>query len=54
MMSSQDNCARRHITLEETLYWLASPNKLQAIKTETNELIAIFISLINKWRPKSR
>ena len=48
--------------LEETLYWLeiveearlVSPNKLQAIKTETHELIAIFISLINKWRPKSR
>lgn len=48
--------------LEETLYWLEivegagliSPNKLQEIKGETNELIAIFISLINKWRPNSR
>jgi four helix bundle protein len=48
--------------LEETLYWLeiveeaglVSTDKLQAIKTETNELIAIFVSLINKWRPKSR
>lgn len=46
--------------LEETLYWLGivegaklvSSVKLDAIKTETNELIAIFVSLINKWRGK--
>src|ERR1700694_2427468 len=44
--------------LEETLYWLeiveaadlVSSEKLDAIKTETNELIAIFVSLIKKWR----
>ena len=44
--------------LEETLYWLEivegarliSPTKLAAIQTETSELIAIFVSLINKWR----
>jgi four helix bundle protein len=44
--------------LEETLYWLEivegadlfTAKKLQAIKKETNELIAIFVSLINKWR----
>src|ERR1700694_4893687 len=44
--------------LEETLYWLeiveeaefASSVKLDAIKTETNELIAIFVSVIKKWR----
>ncbi|PYQ28514.1 MAG: four helix bundle protein [Acidobacteria bacterium] len=48
--------------LEETLYWLeiveeaglVPLTKLEALKTETDELIAIFISLINKWRPKSR
>jgi four helix bundle protein len=44
--------------LEETLYWLeiveqanlVTPKKLVAIKNETNELSAIFVSLINKWR----
>jgi four helix bundle protein len=46
--------------LEETLYWLEiveganliAAKKLTAITTETNELIAIFISLINKWRSR--
>jgi four helix bundle protein len=44
--------------LEETLYWLElveganliDPKKLEAITTETSELIAIFVSQINKWR----
>jgi hypothetical protein len=31
---------------------LASPPKLAPIKKETEELIAIFVSLINKWKPK--
>ena len=46
--------------LEETLYWLEivegadlmSTRKLDAIRDETNELIAIFVSLIKKWRGK--
>ena len=46
--------------LEETLYWLEivegakliSSEKLQSLKDETHELIAIFVSLINKWRRK--
>jgi four helix bundle protein len=46
--------------LEEALYWLEiveeanlmSAKKLEAIRTETNELIAIFVSLITKWRGK--
>ena len=46
--------------LEETLYWLEivegtgllKPPKLHAIEQETRELMAIFISLINKWRSK--
>ena len=46
--------------LEETLYWLeiagasglVRPGKLDAIKTETEELIAIFMSLITKYKPK--
>jgi four helix bundle protein len=46
--------------LEETLYWLeiaegaelVRPAKVEAIKRETEELIAIFVSLINKWRKK--
>jgi four helix bundle protein len=46
--------------LEETLYWLEivegtgllKPLKLRAIEQETRELMAIFISLINKWRSK--
>jgi four helix bundle protein len=46
--------------LEETLYWLEivegaglmTPKKLESIVKETNELIALFVSLINKWRGK--
>lgn len=46
------------IELEETLYWLElvegaelmSAKKLEAIVTETNALIAIFVSQIKKWR----
>lgn len=46
--------------LEETLYWLeiveaagfVKGTKLQSLKDETNELIAIFVSLINKWRSR--
>jgi four helix bundle protein len=46
--------------LEETLYWLElvegaalmSAKKLNGIKTETNDLIAIYVSLIKKWRRK--
>ncbi len=46
--------------LEETLYWLEivegagllTSKKLQSIRTETGELIAIFVSLIKKWRGK--
>ncbi|HXA20403.1 MAG TPA: four helix bundle protein [Thermoanaerobaculia bacterium] len=46
--------------LEETLYWLEiiegaklmTPRKLEPLKTETTELIAIFVSLIKKWRGK--
>jgi len=46
--------------LEETVYWLEiaegadliRPQQLEAIKRETDELIAIFVSLINKWRRK--
>ena len=46
--------------LEETLYWLdivegaklMTPKKLESIRTETNDLIAIFVSLIRKWRGK--
>ena len=46
--------------LEETLYWLEivegapllAPKKLAAIQKETRELIAIFVSLIKKWRGK--
>jgi four helix bundle protein len=46
--------------LEETLYWLEivegsnlmTSKMLEAIRTETNDLIAIFVSLINKWRRK--
>jgi four helix bundle protein len=46
--------------LEETLYWLElvegiggiSPKRLEPIEKETNELIAIFVSLIKKWRSK--
>ncbi len=44
--------------LEETLYWLEivegaslmTPKKLESIVKETNELIAVFVSLIKKWR----
>ena len=46
--------------LEETLYWLEiaegadliRPEMVEAIKVETEELMAIFVSLINKWRRK--
>ena len=46
--------------LEETLYWLEilegtrlmTPKKLESIKNETGELIAIFVSLIKRWRGK--
>jgi four helix bundle protein len=46
--------------LEETLYWLeiieggafTTPEKLESIRAETNDLIAIFVSLIKKWRGK--
>jgi four helix bundle protein len=46
--------------LEETLYWLEivegaglmTSKKLESIKTETDALMAIFVSLINKWRGK--
>jgi len=46
--------------LEETLYWLElvqeaklfTPRKLASIRQETTELIAIFVSLIKKWRGK--
>ena len=46
--------------LEETLYWLEiiegaqllTAPKLKAIGEETNELIAIFVSLIKKWRAR--
>jgi four helix bundle protein len=46
--------------LEETLYWLEivegaklfTPKKLAPLKDETNQLIAIFVSLIRKWRSK--
>ncbi len=46
--------------LEKTLYWLEivegahllSARRLQAIRKETEELIAIFVSLIKKWRGK--
>lgn len=44
--------------LEETLYWLelldgsglVEGKKLEPLKTETSQLIAIFVSLIKKWR----
>src|SRR5438132_3174856 len=44
--------------LEETLYWLeliegadyVSRSRLDPIKQETTELIALFVSLIKKWR----
>ena len=46
--------------LEETLYWLeiveganlVTSRKLEPLKQETDELIAIFVSLIKKWRGK--
>jgi len=45
---------------EETLYWLETAEgadlvrsaKLESIKRETEELMAIFVSLIKKWRRK--
>lgn len=46
--------------LEETLYWLeiieettlVAAAKLEPLKTETTALIAIFVSLIKKWRAR--
>jgi four helix bundle protein len=46
--------------LEEALYWLeivqgagfATAKKLELLKDEADQLIAIFSSLINKWRSK--
>ena len=46
--------------LEETLYWLeivegaklVAPTKLTPLKKETDELIAIFVSLSKRWKPK--
>lgn len=46
--------------LEETAYWLeildganlVPSAKLEALKKEADELTAIFVSLINKWKPK--
>jgi len=46
--------------LEETLYWLEivegaqliATTNLEPLKDETNELIAIFVSLIKKWRKR--
>ena len=46
--------------LEETLYWLEilegselmTSKMLESIRTETSELTAIFVSLINRWRRK--
>jgi four helix bundle protein len=44
--------------LEETLYWLEivegagllTMKKLESLRAETDELIAIYVSLINKWK----
>ncbi|MGZ5433490.1 MAG: four helix bundle protein [Thermoanaerobaculia bacterium] len=44
--------------LEETLYWLEllegsglmATGRLEPLRIETSELIAIFVSLIKKWR----
>ncbi|HJW93758.1 MAG TPA: four helix bundle protein [Thermoanaerobaculia bacterium] len=46
--------------LEETLYWLEivegakylSAKQLDPIKQETTELIALFVSLIKRWRDR--
>jgi four helix bundle protein len=46
--------------LEETLYWLEivegaglkTARQLEKLKIETGELMAIFVSLITKWRPR--
>ena len=46
--------------LEETLYWLEiveganlmTSKKLEPLKAETMELIAIYVSLIKKWKGK--
>jgi len=48
--------------LEETLYWLElltanrimPDDRVQPILKETTELIAIFVSLIKKWRPTNQ
>jgi four helix bundle protein len=45
--------------LEETLYWLEmveeaglkTKRQLEALVKESNELIAIFVTQIRKWRP---
>ena len=46
--------------LEETLDWLEivedaglkTARQLSGLKKETGELMAIFVSLITKWRPR--
>jgi four helix bundle protein len=46
--------------LEETLYWLeivegaglVSADQLESIVHETNELVALFVTLIKKWRSR--
>ena len=46
--------------LEETLYWLEiveganlmTKEKLESLRAETSEIIAIFVSLIKKWKGK--
>jgi four helix bundle protein len=46
--------------LEETLYWLEiveganlmTKEKLEPLRTETSEIITIFVSLIKKWKGK--
>jgi len=48
--------------LEETLYWLdllianriMPDDRVQPVRQETTELIAIFVSLIKKWSPKKQ
>jgi four helix bundle protein len=48
--------------LEETLYWLElliannimPDDRVQPLRKETTQLIAIFVSLIKKWSPKAQ
>lgn len=48
--------------LEESLYWfellegaaIFSSNRLAALKAETSELSAIFVSLVKKWKRRQR